>query len=251
LEQPPRVRPDDPPDRLDPSLRTLLPENPKEPFDIKEIVTKVVDRDSFFELAPDFAPNLVAGMGRFDGESAMILANQSNWLAGVLDKNAVHKLTRYLELCVTYNIPLVTFIDTPGALTTKDQEHARIVHDLYRAAATRLRTRIPKVAVAVRKGNGFAFFGMGGGDLEGLTIAWPSARLAFTGPEAAASVLFRRELAEATDPSPLRKIRADEMRELAAPWLGASLGYLDAVIDPAETRPQVIKALACLRQRAR
>jgi acetyl-CoA carboxylase carboxyltransferase component len=251
LEQPPRIEPDDPADRIDAGLRSVLPANPKAPFDIRAIINRVVDRGSFFELAPDFAPNLVAGMARLDGATVMVLANQSTCLAGVLDTNAVHKLTRYLELCATYNIGMVSFIDTPGALTTKEQEHARIVHDLYRAAATRLRTRIPKVAVAVRKGNGFAFFGMGGGDLEGLTLAWPSARLAFTGPEAAASVLFWRQLAEAKDPAALRQVKADEMRELAAPWLGASLGYLDGVIDPAETRPQVIKALACLRDRAR
>jgi acetyl-CoA carboxylase carboxyltransferase component len=251
LEGPPRMTPQDRPDRRDPLLGSLLPASPKASFDIRAIITRVVDHDSFFELAPDYAPNLVAGVARLDGASVMVLANQSNWLAGVLDSNAVHKLTRYLELCGTFNLPLVTFIDTPGALTTKQQEHARIVHDLYRAAAMRLRTRIPKVAVVVRKGNGFAFFGMAGGDLEGLTLAWPSARLAFTGPEAAASVLFRRELAEAKDPNELRKVKADEMRELAAPWLGARLGYIDAVIDPGDTRPQLIKALACLRERAR
>jgi acetyl-CoA/propionyl-CoA carboxylase carboxyl transferase subunit len=250
FDEPPRVEPGDTSDRTDPTLRSLLPEGPKVPFDIRAIITRVVDRHSFLELAPDFAPNLVAGLARMDGSTVMVMANQSSWLAGVLDTSAVHKLTRYLELCSTFGLPVVTFVDTPGALSTKEQEHGRIVHDLYRAAAARLRVRIPRVAVVVRKGHGFAFFAMGGGDLEGLTLAWPSARIAFTGPEAAASVLFRRELAEASDPAALRRVKADEMRELAAPWSGARLGYLDAVIDPAETRPQLIKALACLRERA-
>jgi acetyl-CoA carboxylase carboxyltransferase component len=246
LESSPRCQNDDPLDRIDPALRCVLPANPRAPFDIRAVVTRVVDRNSFFELAPDFAPNLVAGLARLGGDTVMVLANQSRWLAGVLDVDAARKLTRYLELCGTFGIPLVSFLDTPGALTTKEQEHARIVHEVYRAAAARLRTLIPKVAVVVRKGNGFAYFAMGGGDLEGLTIAWPSARIAFTGPEAAASVVYRRELAESPDPAALRRMKADQMRELAAPWLGARLGYLDAVIDPAETRPTVIRALACL-----
>jgi acetyl-CoA carboxylase carboxyltransferase component len=250
LEPPPRTVAGDPVDRTDPGLRSILPANPRAPFDIRSVVTRVVDRDSFFELAPDFAPNLVAGLARLAGATVVVLANQSRWLAGVLDVDAVRKLTRYLELCGTFRLPLLSFLDTPGALSTREQEHARIVHDVYRAAATRLRTLIPKVAVVVRKGNGFAYFAMGGGDLEGLTIAWPSARIAFTGPEAAASVVYRRELAEAADPAERRKTRADQMRELAAPWLGARLGYLDAVIDPAETRPAVIKALASLGSRA-
>ncbi len=239
---------DDPVDRLEPALRSVLPANPRAPFDIRAVVTRVVDRDSFFELAPDFAPNLVAGLARLGGESVVVLANQSRWLAGVLDLHAVRKLTRYLELSATFSLPLVSFVDTPGALTTKDQEHGRIVHEVYRAATARLRTLIPKVAIVVRKGNGFGYFAMGGGDLEGLTIAWPSARVAFTGPEAAASVVYRRRLEEADDPVALRQLLADQMRELAAPWLGARLGYLDAVIDPAETRPVVLNALACLRQ---
>jgi acetyl-CoA carboxylase carboxyltransferase component len=247
LDAPVPVPSDDPVERTDTALRWVLPANPRAPFDIRAVVTRVVDQGSFFELAPDYAPNLVAGLARLGGASVVVLANQSRWLAGVLDLNAVRKLTRYLELCATFSLPLVSFLDTPGALTTKEQEHARIVHEVYRAAVARLRPRIPKVAVVVRKGNGFAYFAMGGGDLEGLTFAWPSARIAFTGPEAAASVVYRRELAEAADPADLRRIKADEMRELAAPWLGARLGYLDAVIDPAETRPTVIRALGCLR----
>jgi acetyl-CoA carboxylase carboxyltransferase component len=247
LDPPVPVESDDPVERTDPALRGVLPANPRAPFDIRAVVTRVVDRGSFFELAPDYAPNLVAGLARLGGTSVVVLANQSRWLAGVLDLNAVRKLTRYLELCATFSLPIVSFLDTPGALSTMEQEHARIVHELYRAAVARLRPRIAKVAVVVRKGNGFAYFAMGGGDLEGLTFAWPSARIAFTGPEAAASVVYRRELSEAADPAELRKVKADEMRELAAPWLGARLGYLDAVIDPADTRPMVIRALACLR----
>jgi acetyl-CoA carboxylase carboxyltransferase component len=250
FERPPQGPTDDPADRADPVLRAVLPSNRRQPFDIREVISRVVDHGRFFELAPDFAPNLVAGLARFDGRTAVVLANQSTVLAGALDVDALRKTSRYLELSTTFSLPLVSFIDTPGVLTTKDQEHRRIVHDAYRAAATRLKAPVAKAAVVVRRGNGFAYFVMGGSDLEGVTLAWPSARISFTGPEAAVSVVYRSALAEATDPATLRATLAEEMRSLAAPWSGARVGYLDDVIDPAETRPKIIRALRTFEGRS-
>jgi acetyl-CoA carboxylase carboxyltransferase component len=241
----------DPADRADPELREILPENPRGSFDMRKIVRRVCDRDSFLEWAPSYAPALLTGLARLAGRSVAVIANQPRMLAGTIDVRGLIKLRRICELAGRFELPLVSFLDTPGVLTTREQEHARLISEVYRTNVERLRPAIPKVAVVVRKGIGFALFAMGASDPEGLTLAWPSARIAFTGPEPAARIVHAREIAAADDPAEAMRARADEMRALSAPWEGVGLGYIDALIDPAETRPVIIRAIAALERRRR
>jgi len=246
FDAPPRVVTGDPPDRVCPHLVDVLPDNPRHPYDVRHIISQVVDRGSFFELAPDYAPNVVAGLGRLDGYTSLILATQPMAMAGSVDVRALIKLRRYAGLAETFALPMLSFLDTPGALPTKEQEFSRIVHEVYHSAAARLRRKVPKVALVLRKGIGFAYFALGGSDMEGLTFAWPSARIAFTGPEPAARIVHRQLIDAAPDPAVALRERADEMRDWAAPWTGARLSYLDAVIDPALSRSSIIRGLRAL-----
>jgi acetyl-CoA carboxylase carboxyltransferase component len=246
----PRRLIDDPPDRRDESLNDVLPPNPNRAFDIRKVVTKVLDHDSFIEWSPGFARNLVTGLGRLDGWPVVVAANQPMVLAGTIDVPAMIKFRRILDLVNSYSLPLITFLDTPGVLTTKDQEHNRLIANVYQTSMARLRPAVPKVAVVVRKGIGFAYMMMSGGDPEGMTLCWPSARIAFTGPDPAARIVHASELAAAPDPAARQREFADEMRELSAPRLAAELGYVDAIIDPPDTRRVIIQSIAALQRRS-
>jgi acetyl-CoA carboxylase carboxyltransferase component len=245
----PRVLVDDPPDRRDDALGDVLPQNPNRAFDIRKIVTAVLDRDSFFEWSSEFARNLVTGLGRLDGWPVVVAANQPMVLAGTIDVPAMIKFRRILDVANSYGLPVVTFLDTPGVLTTKEQEHNRLISNVYQASMARLRPNVPKVAVVVRKGIGFAYMMMSGGDPEGMTYCWPSARIAFTGPDPAARIVNAAELAAAADPAARQRELADEMRALSAPRSAAELGYVDAIIEPADTRRVVIRSIAMLQRR--
>jgi acetyl-CoA carboxylase carboxyltransferase component len=228
-------------------LRTILPENPNRAFDIRKVLNLVLDEGSFIEFSPDFARNLVTGLGRMDGWAVGIVANQSMAVAGTIDTAAMIKARRMLTIAHLYSIPFLSFLDTPGVLTTLEQEHSRLISEIYALAASRLRPAVPKVAVIVRKGIGFAYPMMTASDPESLTFAWPSARIAFTGPEPAARIVYGREIQAADDPTALLGERAEEMRALSTPRLAAELGHVDAIIDPAETRKIVIRSLDALR----
>jgi acetyl-CoA carboxylase carboxyltransferase component len=243
----PRRLGDDSANRLVPELRTILPENPNRAFDIRKVLNLVLDKGSFIEFSPDFARNLVTGLGRMDGWPVGIVANQSMAVAGTIDTAAMIKARRMLAIAHLYSIPFLSFLDTPGVLTTLEQEHSRLISEIYALAASRLRPAVPKVAVIVRKGIGFAYPMMTASDPESLTFAWPSARIAFTGPEPAARIVYGREIQAADDPTALLGERAEEMRALSTPRLAAELGHVDAIIDPAETRKIVIRSLDALR----
>jgi acetyl-CoA carboxylase carboxyltransferase component len=245
----PRVLVGDPPDRRDQDLDEVLPPNPNRAFDIRKVVTRVLDRDSFFEWSPEFARNIVTGLGRLDGWPVVVAANQPMVLAGTIDVPAMIKFRRVLDVANNYSLPVVTFLDTPGVLTTKEQEHNRLISNVYQTSMARLRPRVPKVAVVVRKGIGFAYMMMSGGDPEGMTFCWPSARIAFTGPDPAARIVNAAEIAAAADPAARQRELADEMRALSAPRLAAELGYIDAIIDPPDTRKVLIRSIRMLSRR--
>ena len=249
FEAPPVVRTGDPADRRDPALREVVPERPNRAFDVKKVVESVVDRGSFLEILPEYGKNMVIGLARLDGHTVAIAANQPLHRAGALDIPAVHKLKRILRTCEGAAVPLVTFIDVPGVLPTKEQEHRRLLTEVYEYAIMRIRAPIPKISVFLRKAYGYALFGMSGADHEWYSFAWPSAQIAFMGPEPAVRVTFRREMEAAPDPQAYLRERADEFRRWAAPWQGAELGYIDDVIDPADTRPTLIRALETARHR--
>ena len=245
----PRVLVDDPPDRRDTMLDEVLPQNPNRAFDIRKIVTTVLDRNSFFEWSPDFARNLVTGLGRLDGWPVVVAANQPMVLAGTIDVPAMIKFRRILDVANSYSLPVVTFLDTPGVLTTKEQEHNRLISNVYQTSMARLRPNVPKVAIVVRKGIGFAYMMMSGGDPEGMTYCWPSARIAFTGPDPAARIVNAAEIAAAADPAARQRELADEMRAASAPRAAAELGYIDAIIEPPDTRRVVIRSIRMLQRR--
>lgn len=242
-EEPPTVASGDPPGRTDESLRRLVPSQPNRAYDMGRLVRSVFDGDSVLELLPEFARNLLAGLARLDGHPVTFIANQPMFRAGSIDLDACIKISRILTMCERFRLPLISFIDVPGVLPTPEQERRRLLAHVYALAIQRLRAPIPKISVVVRKAYGYAYYGMSGADHEWFGAAWPSAQIAFMGPEPAVRVAFRREWEAAADSDAFLQERAEEFRRLAEPWDGADLGYLDNVLDPAETRPWLVRAL--------
>ncbi|MFN0094970.1 MAG: acyl-CoA carboxylase subunit beta [Dehalococcoidia bacterium] len=249
FEQAPVLRTGDPVGRVAPELRSLVPDQPNRAFDVKKAITAVVDRDSFIEFAPSYGANMVIGIARMDGHTVGIAANQPRVRAGALDLPAIHKLKRILVNCEANGFPLVTFLDVPGVLPTLEQEHRRLLTEVFDYAVARIRAPIPKISVFLRKAYGYALFGMSGADHEWYSLAWPSAQIAFMGPEPGVRVSYRREMDASPDPQAYLRQRADEFRAFAEPWAGAELAYIDQVIDPAATRPALIRALEIARLR--
>jgi acetyl-CoA carboxylase carboxyltransferase component len=242
----------DPPHRICPDLRTIVPDNPMMAFDMRRIVQRVIDVDSFSEYLATFAQSVVAGLARMDGRPVIILASQSTQLAGSIDTNALIKMKRMFRLADSWGFPVISFLDTPGVLSTVREEHSRLLSHVSELAALRLRADVPKIAIIVRRAYGYALFAMNGGDREGHTFAWPSAQIAFTGPEPGAAVVYRAELAATMDPKRELAIRAQELRRLAEPYAAAAAGYVDDIIDPESTRKVINQALdASLNRRRR
>ncbi len=250
-EEPPIAPCDDPPSRRDHDLVHLLPENFKVPYDVRDVIRRVTDRDSFFEYGPTFAPNIVSGLARMCGHTVGVLANQPLVKAGALDAAAAIKAKRLFKVAGTFSLPVLFFQDTPGALTTKEEEERRLLSLVYELSAQRLNVGVPKISIVLRKGYGFPFFVMSGGDPEWHTFAWPRSEIGFMGPETGAAVTYRKEITTAANPRAHLLQRAEEFRPHVAPWIAARLGYLDDIIDPADTRPTIIRALRASWRRMR
>ena len=248
-EDPPVVRCGDPPDRLEPRLRSIVPDDPAWAFDVKRVIELVVDAGSFLEWKPEFGRNLVCGLARLDGHSIAVIANQPRHLAGSMDVAASIKIRRMLEACVAFRLPLVSFIDVPGVLPTPEQEHQRLLAHIYGLAVDRLRAHVPKISVFLRKAYGYALWGMSGADPEWYSFAWPSAQIAFMGPEPGVRVAWRRQWEAAPDPDAFLAQHAAELREAARPWAAGERAYIDDIIDPAATRPILARALRIARAR--
>ncbi len=249
--EPPMIDVGDPPNRMCPELRDIVPTLLNRAYDVRDVIRVVTDRDSFLEYSPRFARNLVTGLARIDGRTVVVMANQPSVMAGVLDVGAVIKAHKALTLCVELGLPLVSLVDVPGVLPTKEQEQRRIMTSLYEHGVLRLRARVPKVAVVLRKGVGFGVMAMTAGDPEAITFVWPGAQICFTGVEAAVRVVHRAELDAAADPEALLRQLQQRYEGGSAPWIGAHLGHIDDVIDPAETRARVARALDIGRSRGR
>lgn len=241
----------DPPERSCPDLYDIVPPALNQAYDIRRVIRSIVDHDSFIEFAAQFARNMVTGLARMNGRTVLIMANQPMFLAGVIDAAAVVKLKKVLGLSHDFDIPLVSLVDTPGVLPTKEQEHQAVMTSLYEHGMRRLRSRAPKVTVVLRKGVGFAIGAMSGGDPEGMTFAWPDSQICFTGVEACVRVVHRREIEESGDPSALLSELSARYTGSSSPWAAARVGYLDDVIDPSETRVRVIRALEVSRRHGR
>ncbi|MCD6275598.1 MAG: methylmalonyl-CoA carboxyltransferase [Thermoplasmata archaeon] len=251
MEDPPVINTGDPPDRMDYSLDKIIPEDPKKSYDVKDVISKVVDRGTFFELQPYFAPNIVIGFARLNGKSVGIVANQPRVLAGVLDINASDKAARFVRFCDAFNIPIITFMDVPGYLPGVAQEHGGIIRHGAKLLYAYSEATVPKITVIMRKAYGGSYIAMGSKHLRAdMVYAWPTAEIAVMGPEGAVNIVFRREIKEAEDPEKKRLELIKEYRDkFANPYVAAARLYIDDVIYPHETRPKIIQALEMLQNK--
>jgi propionyl-CoA carboxylase beta chain len=249
LEEPPLRPTDDPLDREAPELDELVPTDPMKPYDIKQLIGAVVDEGRFLEVHEYFAPNLVVGFARFGGRTVGIVGNQPAHLAGCLDIDASVKGARFVRFCDAFNIPLVTFEDVPGFLPGTAQEFGGIIRHGAKLLYAFAEATVPKITVITRKAYGGAYCVMASKHLRtDLNYAWPSAEIAVMGPEGAVGVLYRRELQAATDPEALRARRVAEFRErFANPFVATERGFVDAVIQPRQTRAKITAGLEMAR----
>ena len=246
LDDPPRGRSEDPPDRSEEALLTLVPADPNKPYDIKTLIHHVVDDGKFFEVHQSYARNLVVGFARFANQSVGVVANQPAYQAGVLDIDASLKGARFVRFCDAFNIPLVTFEDVPGFLPGTHQEFGGIIKHGAKLLFAFAEATVPKITVITRKAYGGAYCVMASKHLRtDVNLAFPSAEIAVMGPEGAVNILYRRELQEAGDEAAeLRKERVDEYRKkFSNPFIAAERGFLDAVIEPQNTRAHIVHAL--------
>src|SRR6058998_2403007 len=244
-EQPPVLAGDDDPNRMDDALDGVVPDDRTRPYDMAEVITRVVDRGTFLEVHAQFARNLITGLARLGGRSVGVVAQQPRVLAGALDLNASAKGARFIRCCDAFNIPLVTFVDVPGFLPGVQQEHGGIIRHGAKLLYAYCEATVPKLAVITRRAYGGAYDVMSSKHVRGdLNLAWPTAEIAVMGPEGAIEVAFRKELAAAPDPDALRaQLVRDYRAQFANPYVAASRGYVDDVIEPRHTRPRLIAAL--------
>jgi len=250
-EIPPDSPNDDPHDRRDEKLLEVVPDNPNHPYDMREVVTRVVDDGEFYEIHRKFAGNLLVGFAHLGGHTVGIVANQPSVLAGVLDIDSADKGARFVRFCDAFNVPLVVLEDVPGFLPGVAQEHGGIIRHGAKLLYAFAEATVPKITVITRKAYGGAYDVMNSKHIRGdVNLAWPQAEIAVMGPKGAVEVLFRREIASAPDPRAATEARIEEYREkFAHPYVAAARGYVDDVIDPRETRPRLISALDMLRDK--
>ncbi len=249
LEDPPRQIPTDSPDRREEKLNSIIPDDNKKPYDMLEIIRLIVDEADFMEIQPRYAQNLICGFARLDGQPVGIVANQPKFQAGVLDINTSLKGARFVRTCDCFNIPLVVLEDVPGFLPGTDQEFGGLIKHGAKLLYAFCEATVPKLTVITRKAYGGAYDVMNSKHIRAdWNVAWPGAELAVMGSEGAVNILFRQELAKSDDPDKLRQELIEEYNETYAnPYIAAGLGYLDDVIEPADTRSQLIMALNNLR----
>jgi len=250
-DDPPVIPCDDDPFRSEESLRTLVPPNPNKPYDIKEVVRAVVDHHHFFEVHEHYARNIVVGFARLNGRPVGIVANQPAVLAGVLDISASVKAARFVRFCDCFNLPLITFVDVPGFLPGTAQEWGGIITHGAKLLYAFAEATVPKVTVITRKAYGGAYDVMASKHIRAdVNYAWPTAEIAVMGPDGAVSIIFRNELAKASDPAAERaRLVADYREKFANPFKAAELGYIDEVIRPEQTRERLVRALEMLKDK--
>ncbi|MCB2198362.1 acyl-CoA carboxylase subunit beta [bacterium] len=251
MEDAPSQPTDDPTNRMDAELNTIVPDNPNKPYDMRELIKRVVDDSDLFEVHETWAENIIVGFARLGGRSVGIIANQPSVLAGVLDINSSRKGARFIRFCDAFNIPIVTFEDVPGFLPGTDQEWNGIISNGAKLLYAYSEATVPKITVITRKAYGGAYDVMNSKHIRGdLNYAWPSAEIAVMGAEGAVEIVFRKELAQIDDPDEQAKKIAEYIEEyrdrFANPYIAAARGYVDEVIEPDQTRPKLINALAML-----
>jgi propionyl-CoA carboxylase beta chain len=246
LDEPPPGRSEDDPNRESDLLDTLIPEDPNKPYDIKQLITAVVDDGRFLEVHAQYAKNIVVGFARIGNRSVGIVANQPAWLAGVLDIDASLKGARFVRFCDAFNIPLVTFEDVPGFLPGTQQEFGGIIKHGAKLLYAYAEATVPKITVITRKAYGGAYCVMSSKHLRtDVNFAYPMAEIAVMGPEGAVNILYRKDLEKAGEDAP--RVRAEKVAEYRAkfsnPYIAAERGFVDAVLEPRRTRPEIVRAL--------
>ena len=237
----------DPANRKEPSLDSLVPPHPNKPYDMRELVEKVLDERDFFEIQPDFAANILIGFGRVEGQTVGVVANQPMELAGCLDINSSRKAARFVRFCDCFNIPILTFVDVPGFLPGTDQEYGGLIKHGAKLLFAYAETTAPKVTVITRKAYGGAYDVMASKHLRGdVNLAWPSAEIAVMGPKGAVEIIFRADLGE---PAKIQRRTEEYRRKFANPFVAASRGYIDDIILPRETRARIARSLRLLRNK--
>ncbi|MEN8264903.1 MAG: acyl-CoA carboxylase subunit beta [Nitrospirota bacterium] len=245
IEESPIARSSDDPSRKDPKLNDLIPDDPRSPYDVRELINIVVDDNYFFEIQELYAKNMVTGFARLNGKSVGIIANQPMVLAGSIDTYASRKAGRFIRFCDAFNIPIITFEDVPGFLPGKEQELNGIIRDGAKLLYAYCEATVPKICVVTRKAYGGAYIVMSSKNIgSDYNFAYPGAEIAVMGPEGAVNILCRKEVAEADDPDAVKQEKINEYKDkFANPYVAASLGFIDEVILPEETRRKLIMAL--------
>jgi acetyl-CoA carboxylase carboxyltransferase component len=251
MEDPPRTESTDDPNRMDEELNRIIPDNPNQPYEMKEVIKRVVDEGSFLEVHEYHAQNIIVGFARLDGRVVGIVAQEPSVLAGCLDIDASIKGGRFVRFCDAFNIPLVVFEDVPGFLPGVAQEHGGIIKHGAKLLYALCEATVPRMTVVTRKSYGGAYCVLSSKQIRGdLNFAWPTAEIAVMGPEGAINIIYRRDLKNAKDPEALRQKLVTEYRErFANPYVAASRGYIDDVIEPRETRPKLIIGLELIENK--
>ncbi|MEZ4527734.1 MAG: acyl-CoA carboxylase subunit beta [Desulfobacterales bacterium] len=251
MEDPPRAETGDDPMRRDENLRSIVPPDPNLPYDIRDIIHSNLDNNEFFEVHEHWAKNIVVGFGRMDGRPVGIIANQPAVMAGCLDINASLKGARFVRFCDAFNIPLIIYEDVPGFLPGTHQEHGGIIKHGAKLIYAFCESTVPRITIITRKAYGGAYCVMSSKHIRGdINMAWPTAEIAVMGAEGAVNIIFRNEIKKAADAQAERKRLIDDYRDkFANPYKAAELGYIDDVIDPADTRPKIIQALRMLKNK--
>jgi len=248
LEDPPAYASTDDPQRHDDGLTHLVPDTAREPYDMHEVIRRVVDDGEFLEVFPLWAMNVVVGFARLDGRTVGVVANQPKVLAGTLDIDASEKASRFVRFCDAFNVPLVTFVDVPGFLPGKEQEYGGIIRHGAKLLYAFAEATVPRLTVITRKAYGGAYVVMNSKHLRAdVSFAWPTAEIAVMGAEGAVNVVFRKEIEKAADPAAKRaELIEDYRRRFSTPYAAAERGFIDDVIEPAQTRPRLIQAMRVL-----
>ena len=247
-EQPPRVKGEDKPDRTEAKLNDIIPENPKKPYNMKEVIKAIIDEEKFFEVHEFFARNMIVGFARLDGRSVGIIANQPAVLAGVLDIDSSVKAARFVRFCDAFNIPLIVFEDVPGFLPGTEQEWHGVIRNGAKLLYAFSEATVPKITVITRKAYGGAYDVMNSKHIRGdMNFAWPSAEIAVMGPKGAVEIIFKKEIEKAKVPEEAEaKLIADYTGKFANPYVAAERGYVDEVIEPSQTRSRLVRAFEML-----
>jgi len=226
-------------------IENIVPADPKMPYDIRDIIKAITDKSEFFEIMELFAPNIVIGFGRMDGQTIGFVANQPKVMAGVLDCDSSDKAARFIRYCDSFNIPIITLEDLPGYLPGVDQEHAGVIRHGAKILYAYSEATVPKITVIIRKAYGGGYIAMNSRHLRAdFVFEWPTAEIAVMGPEGAANIVFRKEIAEAEDPDAMRQQKIQEYKDkFANPYVAAAQGYIDEIIEPEETRKMLLHAL--------